>query len=165
MGCPGYADQLREEPCYGTFTGQMPNYKQCDPAWKCFPYAGQQNLSTCSATACHDGGPANQTNNICGSGCGITSAAMVLSYYGKAVTPPDVAAYFIATGFRNDLQNVSDATCDGVSHTAICKAADNWGLSCEQSSSFDLLDDWLKVGPVIAHVRPRRWTKSTSCKF
>jgi len=154
-----------EESCYDTFTGAMPNYKQCDPRWKCFPYAGQANLSTCNTTACHDGGSAVQTHNICGSGCGITSSAMVLSYHSRRVTPPDVAKYLLARGFRNDLQNITGATCNGVSHIAICSVAGHWGLGCNTSGSFADLDQWLRLGPVITNVRHRRGTQTMSCKF
>lgn len=161
--CPGFA--LGADSCYDTYSGSMPNLKQCDPRWKCFPFRGDSNWSTCNVRACVDGGPAFQTNNICGSGCGITSSAMVLSYYGRHASPPDVAEYLLSEGYRNDLGNTSGATCDGISHAAIRAAASHWGLSCMESNSFDSLDEWLERGPVIAHVRHRPWTKPTSCKF
>jgi len=162
--CPGYTTS-GDETLYNTFTERMPNYKQCDPRWKCFPYAGQPGLSTCNTTMCHEGGPQFQLNNICGSGCGIASAAMLLSYYRRAVEPPDVAKHLIQKGFRNDLQNITGATCDGISHMAICNAATHWGLSCAESRNFSDLDSWLDHGPVIAHVRHWPWTKLTACKF
>jgi len=89
---------------------------------------------------------------------------MVLSYFGLALNPPDVAKWLLAEGFRNDLTNISGATCNGVSHTAICKAAEHWGKSCEVSTSFDDLDRWLQASttPVIAHVRHR---SLQNCKF
>jgi uncharacterized protein YvpB len=152
--------------CRSTYPSQgMPNFKQCDTTWKCFPYAGETGLSSCTESVCRDGGPANQTNNICGSGCGITSSAMVLSYFGSALTPPDVAKWFLSQGFRNDRSSVFGATCDGVSHTAICNAAEHWGKSCEESMSFDDLDRWLQGGPVIAHMVNPVWPSPGRCKF
>eukprot|EP00439_Symbiodinium_sp_Y106_P061056 s1872_g9.t1 len=151
--------------CFDSYWGHMPNFKQCDPRWKCFPYAGAMGLSTCNTTACREGGPPNQSNNICGSGCGITSSAMLLTFFNRSMSPPDVASYFLAQGYRNDLANISGATCNGVTHEAICNAADHWGLSCSQSSSFDDLDTWLPDGPVIAHVRHHSAPTEFSCKF
>jgi len=155
---------LDDECCNTHAANGMPNFKQCDERWKCYPYSGETGLSSCNTTVCRDGGPINQTNNICGSGCGVTSSAMVLSYFGLALTPPDVARWFLSEGFRDDLANVSGATCNGVSHTALCSAAEHWGKSCEVSASFDDLDRWLQASatPVIAHVRHR---PLRSCKF
>lgn len=138
-----------DEQCCSTHTAYgMPNFKQCDARWKCHPYAGHTGSSTCNETSC-------EMNNICVSGCGITSSAMLLSYFGFALTPPDIADFFLSEGFRDDLSNVTGATCDGVSHVAICDAAKHWGKSCEESASFDDLETWLQAStaPVIAHVR------------
>ncbi|CAJ1429504.1 unnamed protein product [Effrenium voratum] len=154
---------LARGDCYNSYWGSMPNYKQCDRRWKCYPYAGAQQLSSCSTTKCDlAGGPPEQTNNICGSGCGITSSAMVLSFHGRLLDPPQVADFLLASGFRNDLSNLTGATCNGVSHIAICAAGAHWGLGCQESSSFEDLDRWLRSGPVIAHVRSR---STGGCKF
>eukprot|EP00927_Polykrikos_kofoidii_P033917 TRINITY_DN28755_c0_g1_i1.p1 TRINITY_DN28755_c0_g1~~TRINITY_DN28755_c0_g1_i1.p1 ORF type:complete len:1451 (-),score=180.91 TRINITY_DN28755_c0_g1_i1:162-4514(-) len=164
--CPGYeARALGAEDCYNTFTRKMPNYKQCDPRWKCFPYAGKANMSTCNTTACRDGAAVNQTNNICGSGCGITSSAMLLSYHGFRVQPPNVASWLADRGYRNDLGPIAGATCNGVSHQAICALAYGFDLNCSISTSFADLDSWVEAAPVIAHVRHRAWTSPTRCKF
>ena len=69
----------------------------------------------------------------------------------------------LAAGFRDDLSNTTGATCNGVSHTAICEVAKEFGMSkCEISSNFSDLDNWLKEAPAFAHVRDK--TLHT-CKF
>ena len=161
--------------CYNsTNRGGMRNYKQCDPRWGCFPYAGHAGASSCTATACAgEHGATENANNICASGCGITSSAMVLTYYGTyyghtALTPADVAGWLVAHGYRDDRRaNVSGATCDGVTHAAICAAGAALGslTRCDQSSSFADLDRWLATGPVVAHVRRREGAPMGSCKF
>ncbi len=41
----------------------MPNFKQCDPKWKCHPYAGHDNVSsTCTESVCTAD---SMNNNIC----------------------------------------------------------------------------------------------------
>lgn len=144
----------------------MPNFKQCDPEWKCFPFAGHAGLSTCSTTNCSSAGGADElANNICRSGCGITSGAMMLSFFGHVVRPPDVATWLVAAGYRDDLGNITGSTCDGVTHEAICAVGRHWGLECQQTSSFNDVDVWLRTGPVTAHVRHRNGTPHHSCKF
>ena len=89
---------------------------------------------------------------------------MLLTYFGHLdVTPPSVASWLVDHGYRDDKGNTTGATCDGVTHVAICEAGASWGLGqCQQSDSFDTLDQWLKTGPVIAHVRQR---VGGHCKF
>lgn len=153
----------RNASCFGTMSRQMPNLKQCDPRWKCLPFVGDGSTSTCHATACvKDGGSDKQENNICGAGCGVVSTAMILQYYGHDVEPPAIATYLMTHGFRNDLMDRPGATCSGVSHTAICAAGEQWGLHCGRSDSFSVADEWLRTGPIVAHVRP---TDSGECKF
>ena len=101
-------------------------------------------------------------NNICISGCGIVTSAMLLNYYGFSINPPELADYLIEAGFRDDLSNTTGATCNGVSHTAICNVADAFGKTCEISDDFDDLDQWLDDGPVIAHLRHKSFH---TCKF
>ena len=71
----------------------------------------------------------------------------------KGLTPPDVATWMLEAGFRDDLSNTTGATCNGVSHIAICAVADAFGMKCEISSQFEDLDLWLEEAPVIAHLR------------
>jgi len=180
--CPGYAkteeEELKmtdtthnlsskeiqtidEEDCYHTFQPNgMPNFKQCDPKWECYPYAGHQELSSCTESICTDD---EMNNNICISGCGIVTSAMILNFYGyKDLTPVEVADWMLEAGFRDDLSNTSGATCNGVSHTAICAVAHAYGMKCQISSDFLDLDDWLEGAPVIAHLRHKTFH---SCKF
>ena len=68
----------------------------------------------------------------------------------------------LEAGFRDDLSNTTGATCNGVSHTAICAVADAFGMKCEISSQFEDLDLWLEEAPVIAHLRHKTFH---TCKF
>ena len=69
-----------EEDCNHSFQPNgMPNFKQCDPRWKCYPYAGHPGLSSCTDSYCNED---HMNNNICVSGCGITTSAMILNFYG-----------------------------------------------------------------------------------
>ena len=137
----------------------MPNFKQCNPEWKCYPYAGHEGLSSCTESVCTDG---SMNNNICISGCGIVSSSMLLNYYGHQVSPPVIAELMIEAGFRDDLSNTTGSTCNGISHTAICGIVEVFGKACEISENFDDLDEWLENGPVIAHVRHKTFH---TCKF
>ena len=135
---------------------KMRPFKQCDPRWACYPYHGHANLSTCNTTVC------GVSNNICISGCGITSLAMVLTFHGfDYITPPHIADHLVAKGFRDDLSDIKGATCNGVSHTAICAVAKMFNMTCDITKSFALLNYWLNEhkpyddysAPVIGHVR------------
>ena len=123
--CPGYSkavktsvktdsEPVKDDSCnHGHQSNGMPNFKQCDPRWKCHPYAGRTNeTSTCSVSKCQ---PGKMSNNICISGCGIVSTAMVVNFHGNAdVTPPVIADRMVEAGFRDDLGNTTGATCNGV---------------------------------------------------
>ena len=75
----------------------------------------------------------------------------------------DVADWMLDAGFRDDLSNTTGATCNGVSHTAICAVGKGFGMSaCEISSEFSDLDSWLEEAPVIAHLRHKTFH---TCKF
>jgi len=142
----------------------MQNFKQCDPQWACYPYHGHANLSTCNTTVC------GVSNNICISGCGITSLAMILTFWHyDYIIPPKVADILVAEGFRDDLSDTKGATCNGVSQTAICFVSNMFHLGCNITTSFTVLDSWLKENkydgdsaPVIAHVRHKA---GHTCKF
>ena len=71
------------ENCNHTFQPNgMPNFKQCNPEWKCFPYAGHSGVSSCTKSVCTD---EEMNNNICISGCGIVNSAMLLNFHGYKV--------------------------------------------------------------------------------
>jgi hypothetical protein len=113
----------------------MPNFKQCDPKWKCHPYAGHDNVSsTCTESVCTAD---SMNNNICISGCGIVTSAMVINYWGfRDLDPVELADWMLDEGFRDDLSNTSGATCNGVSHEAMCSAAKFYGMKCQESTDF-----------------------------
>ena len=75
--------------CIDTFQPNgMPNFKQCDPRWKCYPYAGHPELSSCTESICTD---ESMNNNICISGCGIVTSSMLLNFYGfKELIPTGI---------------------------------------------------------------------------
>jgi len=161
--CPGYSKKLTDTD-NRIQSKSLVDFKQCDPRWKCHPYAGHSNLtSTCSVSTCTQG---QMSNNICISGCGLVTTAMVVNYHGHPdITPPLVADKMVAAGFRDDKSDVRGATCNGVSHTAICATAKSYGLKCQVSSDPDDLDIWLDAtGPVIAHLRHKafKWCKFTT---
>jgi hypothetical protein len=118
-----------------------PDYKQCDVRWSCTPYVGHAGKSGCTQSHCQQG--ASQ-NTICTSGCGITSSAMVISHYlGKDVYPPEVAQWMAGAGFRDDQTKTVGATCDGVSHDAICAAGKHFaGLACRETADFNAVEKW-----------------------
>ena len=118
--------------------------------------------SSCSTSSCT---PGNSTNNICVSGCGLTSTAMVVSHFqSKLIYPPVIARMFIDEGFRDDLTPLAGATCDGVDEIGICTTAKAFNLTCETFDKFSLIDQYLNYGPVITHVRFNA-SSSKPCKF
>jgi hypothetical protein len=144
------------------------NYKQCDPQWDCFPYIGTSGA--CTTTHCSHTQGGSNANNICASGCGITSSAMVLSYLRRSpanstsLKPPDVAKFFREEGYRNSPGGPPGSTCDGVSQVAICAAASHWGFNCVNFTNTTLGQQLGSQGkPLIAHVR-HKGTPNT-CKF
>ena len=59
--------------------------------------------SSCTESVCTDDA---MNNNICISGCGIVTSAMLLNFHGyEGLTPPDVATWMLEAGFRDDLSN------------------------------------------------------------
>ena len=83
------AKRNNHEECNDSFQPNgMPNFKQCDPKWKCYPYAGHPELSSCTESVCTDEA---MNNNICISGCGIVTSAMLLNFYGfKELIPTGI---------------------------------------------------------------------------
>ncbi len=76
-------------------------------------------------------------NNICISGCGIVTSAMVINYWGfRDLDPVELGDWMLEEGFRDDLSNTSGATCNGVSHEAMCSAAKFYGMKCQESTDF-----------------------------
>lgn len=108
----------------GMGCGNVPSLKQYDPAWASVSYD------------CNDG------STIKSSGCGITSAAMVLRFYGKTVDPPSMAKAAIMSGNRE---------CgNGTGHGFFPYIAKQYGLKDENGISWDRAMTLLKQGkPII----------------
>lgn len=107
----------------GSGFNNVPLFKQCDPRWR-------SNGYNCSG------------KTICSSGCGTTSAAMVLSFYGKSIDPAVTTSESLANGYR---------VCDGGTSAGFFSfIAKKYGLK-EQDVDFDTAMQALKQGkPVIA---------------
>ena len=101
----------------------VPSYKQCDSAWGSTSY-------NCGSTT------------ICSSGCGVTAAAMVLSFYGKNVDPAMMAQDSLSAGYRE---------CNkGTSHGFFPYIAGKYGLQDENGISWSRAMELLKQGkPII----------------
>jgi hypothetical protein len=90
------ADATANYPSVSITAGQLPQFKQCAGGWKSTPYKGANGaLVTCGPNK-HNS--ANHEDNICESGCGPTSTAVVLGYYGQNVSPPIVADFASSIG-------------------------------------------------------------------
>ena len=146
------------------------NYKQCDPEWACFPYVGATGDCTKTHCAATQGG--SNADNICASGCGITSSAMILSFLTSttagnltSIKPPVIAKLLIDAGYRNFPSGPNGSTCDGVSQIAECAMAAHYGFQCESFPDIKQAQALAASGsdPLIAHVRAKG-TPNT-CKF
>ena len=117
--------------------GKIQLLKQCDPQWASEPY---DNNGECS------GSP-----TICSSGCGPTSLAMVIKFYGYDVTPIEIASKIEAEGLR---------VCgSGTAPAAMVKIPESYGLTSIQTSDWSLIDEALgKNIPVIARMGPGIFT-------
>jgi uncharacterized protein YvpB len=85
----------------------------------------------------------NSSQTIASTGCGIVSAAMVLMYYGKTVTVPELAAWSVANGYRT--------ANEGTAHGFFPAIAQREGLKTEElTGKWDRIIQLLKAGtPVI----------------
>lgn len=111
----------------GLGCGNVPIFKQCGQSWSNGSYGS--------------GG-----KDICSSGCGPTSVAMVLKFYGINVTPEDTAQLSLSSGCR-----VSAGTSGPC---LISKAAQKYGLKSEVGIPWDKAIQYLKQGkPIIVSGR------------
>lgn len=107
----------------GAGCNNVPIFKQCDSRWG-------GNSYNCGTTT------------ICSSGCGVTAAAMVLSFYGKNVDPAIMAQDSMDHGYR--------ACGSGTSHGFFPYVAKEYGLKDENGISWSRAMDLLKQGkPII----------------
>lgn len=79
----------------------VPDIKQCDIKWKNTPYDGFYNGAS---LGCFTGRKTFDKNSlsgsICAGGCGITSLADVLNFYGYKVSPVETANFSVRVGAR-----------------------------------------------------------------
>lgn len=109
----------------GIGCNNVPIFKQCDSRWKNTNYGNCKGEST-----------------ICSSGCGVTSAAMVLTFYGKTVDPVLMAQESANNGHR-----ICGA---GTSHGFFPFIAKKYGLKNENGISWNRAMELLKQGkPII----------------
>lgn len=99
------------DPANGLGYNNVPLYKQCEGDWATMPFGYRNRERTQRAT-------------VCSGGCGPTSAAMVLKFYGKNVDPGIIATYTLQNGFRED--------GIGTEHALFSKLADDYGLNYER---------------------------------
>lgn len=110
----------------GVGFNNVPLFKQCDPRWR-------SNGYNCSG------------KTICSSGCGTTSAAMVLAFYGKSVDPSVTTSESLANGYRVCNAGTSAAFFNFIAH--------KYGLK-EEDVGFDSAMQALRQGkPVIVAMR------------
>lgn len=110
--------------------GQLPKFKQCGSEWKNIPYKGVNGATVICGPSKHVN--ANHEDNICESGCGPVSVAVVLGYYGQNVSPPIVANYASEIG--------AHAACtSGTNVNLLCsKIAAKWSsMTCKGISPND----------------------------
>lgn len=119
-GCKQTAAQLASS---NVGCNNVPLFKQCDSQWGSDDYG-------CGGST------------ICSSGCGVTSAAMVLKFYGKNVTPTDMAKASLQGGFR-----VCNA---GTAYGFFPYIAKQYGLQAKTGLTWEQGMEYLKQGkPVI----------------
>lgn len=102
-----------------TAPGKVPYYSQHDRRW------GGQSYGCGNTT-------------IASSGCGVTAAAMVLKYYGKNVTPIEMAAFSLSKGYR--------ACGAGTSHMFFSRIAKEYNLKGGHKISWERAMTLLKQG-------------------
>jgi len=125
---------------------QPVDYKQYDSRWRNVPYTGPGNK--------------NKDKTVCTSGCGVTSAAMVLAtLVDSKITPRMIAPLYMKCGFRAE---------SGTNEAAFPWTANRFGLRFKWSSKISDAKKWVKAGGyVICHMRAYKengktkgfWTK------
>lgn len=110
------SDEDASYPSVSISPGQIPKFKQCDAKWSKSPYKGRSGSVVICGPNKHKN--SDHEDNVCESGCGPTSTAVVLGYYGKNVSPPLVADFASEIG----------------AHPS-CSSGTNVGLLCKKVSS------------------------------
>lgn len=111
---------------------QPVDYKQYDSRWKNVPYTGPGNK--------------NKGKTIATSGCGVTSAAMILATLVDAnITPRMIAPMYMANGFRAE---------SGTREAAFPWTAKKFGLQFKWTESIATAKKWVSSGGyVICHMK------------
>lgn len=97
----------------------------------------------------------NSSQTIANSGCGPTSAAMVVDYYNEenTITPDMIAEYAIKNGYRTAHQ--------GTSWSLFSAIADEYNLEFMQTDSADEAYQWMQTHDdalIICSMKPGLWT-------
>ena len=85
------SDEDASYPSVSISPGQLPKFKQCDAKWGKSAYKGKNGAVVICGPNKHKN--TDHEDNVCESGCGPTSTAVVLGYYGKNVSPPLIADF------------------------------------------------------------------------
>ncbi len=146
-----------------------PNLK--DAAWcEKNPYGKNNFVAYCKNVT---GTTNRNVNNIQASGCGLTSTAMVATFNGLSVIPPDVARWVQENGIRSPAGSVagtSAPTCCGVDNKGIEAFTKGNGLDAKQMSQSNKAEikQLLSKGiPIIFHVKTKdkAGNKAPCCPF
>jgi len=123
---PSSSEIVYPQGQYG-FSGPVPYYRQCDSSWGSHPFPNE---------------------NICESGCGPTSTAMVASalLHDSSVTPPVVGDYIVDKGLKKWHAGY------GTSLAALTGYLNGVGLKYSNVSSADATINALKTGSKLAIV-------------
>lgn len=97
----------------------------------------------------------NSSQTIANSGCGPTSAAMVVDYYDEEniITPDIIAEYAMTNGHRTAYQ--------GTSWSLFSAIADEYNLEFMQTSSAEEANQWMQTHDdalIICSMKPGLWT-------
>ncbi len=145
-----------------------PNMK--DSAWcENNPYGKNNFVEYCKkVTIKNKDGKSTNLNVIQSSGCGMTSSAMVLNFYGISVTPPDVALWIQENGIRSPSPGSSEPpTCCGFVPVGMKVLAQHHSLDTKKMSSAkenpEVMSLLQKKLPLIFHVSTRQ--NHPNCKF
>jgi len=133
------------------------------------PYGANNFVEFCKkASAKNKEGKHTNLNVIQSSGCGLTSSAMVLNFYGIGVIPPDVARWIQENAIRSpSIGGADPATCCGFVPAGMKPLAEANGLTIKKMSTakqnVEVMELLQKGLPLILHVSTRGG--KSGCKF
>lgn len=134
------------------------------------PYGKNNFVEYCkNVSATNSKGRATNLNTLQSSGCGTTSAAMVLTFYGITTTPPELAQWVQEHGIRSPSVGSSmPQTCCGLDKIGIKTSAKALGLDAQEwwkpkKNEPQMLSILSKNLPIIIHVKNQKPAKN--CPF